>query len=349
MIRDQQLSDLDQEAYAPYRDPRDYILSWTDAIWIDRGLGRLTEHYDKAVKVHTAYGETYDWDYVVSNSLLKFAAFPNGGGGHGEDVIWEARGRNAFISSHRVLKTGTHTGYWTYGPPTGKDWISRTVAHCLVTDNKVDEEWLVRDEWAVLEHLGLDPFSIAANLAESSPVLGKAMSLANDSGAFAGRIDNAAIKGVSGARPNRFMAECAQVQSMFEEVWNKRLFNRVPAYCDRQIVANVSRMRRVQGIDPYQIALVDLLASFPDFQVEVRDLVVLDGPENGLRIAALWLLRGTYSGVPTYGPITRTPVSVLGCSHYEMRDGKILREFRVVDEIAILAQIHAGRMANARR
>ncbi len=70
-------------AYAPYRDPRDYILSWTDAIWIDRGLGRLAEHYDKAVQVHTAYGETYDWDHVVQNSLQKFAAFPNGGGGHG--------------------------------------------------------------------------------------------------------------------------------------------------------------------------------------------------------------------------------------------------------------------------
>ena len=123
--------------------------------------------------MHTAYGETYDWDHVVENSLQKFAAFPNGGGGGAEDVIWESRGRNGFISSHRVLKTGTHTGFWTYGPPTGRHWVSRTVAHCLVTDNKISEEWLVRDEWAVLERLGLDPHAIAAKLAESSPVLGK--------------------------------------------------------------------------------------------------------------------------------------------------------------------------------
>ena len=72
---------------------------------------------------------------------------------------------------------------------------------------------------------------------------------------------------------------------------------------------------------------------------------MLEGPELGLRIAVLWLLRGTYSGVPTYGPITRTPVNVLGVRHFEMRDGKVLREFRIVDEIAILAQIHAGRCA----
>ncbi len=340
-----QLTDLHPSAYEPYRDPRDYILSWTDAIWIDRGLGRLTEHYDKQVKVHTAYGETYDWDFVVNNSLQKFSAFPNGGGGYGEDVIWESRGPNAFISSHRVFKSGTHTGYWTYGAPTGKHWVSRTVAHCLVTDNKVNEEWLVRDEWAVLERLGLDPYKVAAELAESSPVLGKAMALSSDQGAFAGTIGNAALEGVSGKRPNRYLAECAVVQGIFDEVWNKRLFNRVPAYFDRQIVCQTTRLRRVQGIDPYQIELVDLLASFPDFTVEVRDIAVLEGPELGLRIAVLWLLRGTYSGVPTYGPITRTPVNVLGVCHFEMRDGKVLREFRIVDEIAILAQIHAGRSA----
>ena len=135
---------------------------------------------------------------------------------------------------------------------------------------------------------------------------------------------------------------------MFAEVWNQRVFNRVTAYADRQIVCNSTRLRRVQWIDPYQIDLIDLLASFPDFNVEVRDIAVLDGPEIGLRVAVLWLMRGTYCGMPTYGPITRTPVNVLGCSHFELRDGKILREFRIIDEIAILAQIHAGRVATAR-
>lgn len=337
---------LSPSAYAPYRDPRDYILSWTDAIWIDRGLGRLHEHYAADVKVHTAYGETYDFDHVMQNSLQKFAAFPNGGGGHGEDVIWEQRGANGFISSHRVFKSGTHTGYWTYGPPTGRDWVSRTIAHCLVRDNKVVEEWLVRDEWAVLEHLGLDPYRIAAELAGSSPVLGRAMALgAASEGAFAGRIEDPCVSGVSGPRPHRHQAECALVREMFETVWNERLFNLVPRFCDRQVVCHSVRMKRVQGIDPYQIELVNLLATFPDAKIELRDIAVLDGPENGLRVAVIWLLRGSYCGVPTYGPVTRTPVNVLGASHFELRDGKILREWRIFDEIAVLAQIHVGREA----
>jgi predicted ester cyclase len=331
------------QAYAPYRDPRDYILSWTDTIWIDRAIGRLAEHYATDIKVHTAYGETYDFDAVISNSVQKFAAFPNGGGGHGEDVVWEQRGEGGFISSHRVLKTGTHTGYWTYGAPTGRDFVSRTVAHCLVRDNRIVEEWLVRDEFAVLETLGLDPYVVAAELAAHSPVLGTAMQAAPTTGAYEGRIADAALCGISGARPPRHEAACALVKGLFEQVWNRRRFDLVTTYVSERIVCHGVRMRRVQNVTPYQMEIINLLASFPDGQVEIRDIVVNDSPELGTRVAVIWVLRGSYCGVPTYGPVTRTPVHILGSSHFELHDGKIQREWRVYDEVAIIAQIIRGR------
>ena len=78
--------------------------------------------------------------------------------------------------------------------------------------------------------------------------------------------------------------------------------------------------------------------------MEIREIAVLDGPANGLRAALARLLRGTYGGVPTYGPVTQTLVNVLGSSHYELRNGKLLREWRMFDEVAILAQIYAGRI-----
>jgi predicted ester cyclase len=336
-------STLRPEAYAPYRDPRDYILSWTDVIWIERGIGRLSEHYDTGIKVHTAYGETYDFDSVISNSVQKFAAFPNGGGGHGEDVVWEQRGENGFISSHRVLKTGTHTGFWTYGPPTGRDWISRTVAHCLVQDNKIVEEWLVRDEFAVLEHLGLDPYAVAADLASVSPVTGERLVAGPTTGAFAGRVADPLREGVSGPRPATHQAECAVIAEMFETVWNRRRFDLAHKYCHEGVVCHSVRMRRVQSLDPYKVEIINLLASFPDARIELRDIVVHEGAELGLRVATIWVLRGTYSGVPTYGPITRTPVAILGSSHFELRDGRVLREFRMFDEVAVIAQIIRGR------
>ena len=36
-------------------------------------------------------------------------------------------------------------------------------------------------------------------------------------------------------------------------------------------------------------------------------------------------------------------MKILGSSHYEIKDGKILREWRIYDEIAVIAQIIAAR------
>jgi predicted ester cyclase len=332
---------LDPSAYAPYRDPRDYILSWTDAIWINLAPGLIREHYAPSVKVHTAYAETYDLDTVIRNSVQKMSAFPNGGGGLGEDVIWEQRGENGFISSHRVLKSGTHGGYWTYGPPTGRDWVSRTVAHCLVRDRVVVEEWLARDEHKVLTDLGLDPAAIAAALAAASPVTGEWLR-AEGAEAFAGRIADPFVEGVSGPRPRCHERECRLVQGYFDEVWNGRRFDKATAFVSEQIALHTVRMRRVQGVRAYQLDLIDLIAAFPDATVELRDLAVNDSPDLGLRVAAIWLLRGTYSGVPAYGPTNGAPITLLGASHFELRDGRVLREWRIYDEIAAMAQIAAA-------
>ena len=337
MTREEQLSGIDPATYAPYDDPRDYITSWTDRIWISRGLGHLRDHYAPDVKVHTAYGETYGFDHVMRNSIQRMSAFHNRGGGH-DDVVWEQRGTDGFISSHRVLNNATHNGFWTYGPPTGRQWINRGTAHCLVRGGKVVEEWVMRDEFSVLQDMGLDPFEIAGQLAERSPVLGGAVEVGG-SGAFAGRYPDPVRAGMSGERPRRFDAECAMVAEMFDRVWNGRYMDEIPRSFADTVAIQTVRLRRAVGISHYQNELIDLLAAFPDGQVEVRDFAVHHSPDIGLRVAAIWLLRGTYSGVPAYGPVNQAPVAVLGSSHFEFRRGKIIREWRMYDEIAVIAQI----------
>ena len=340
--REEQLAGIDPATYAPYDDPRDYITSWTDRIWITRGLGHLRDHYAPDVKVHTAYGETYGFDDVMRNSIQRMSAFPNRGGGH-DDVVWEQRGSDGFISSHRVLNNATHSGFWTYGPPTGRQWINRGTAHCLVKGGKVVEEWVMRDEFAVLQDMGLDPFEIAGQLTRRSPVLRDALHT-EGAGAFQGRFPDPVRVGMSGERPRRFDAECEQIAEMFDRVWNGRYMDEVPRFFADTIAIQTVRLRRAMGIAPYQTELIDLLAAFPDAVVEVRDFAAHHSPDIGLRVAAIWLLRGTYSGVPTFGPVNGAPVLILGSSHFEFRRGKIIREWRMYDEIAVIAQIlRAGR------
>ena len=186
---------------------------------------------------------------------------------------------------------------------------------------------------------------MAAELGANSPVLGAAVTAAPDSGAFAGRISDPVAAGISGPRPPHHRALCEMIVGYFNDVWNRRRFDLAPRYVSDRIVCHGVRMRRVQNLTPYQMEIINLLATFPDGRVEIRDIAVCEGPELGLRVGVIWVLRGSYSGVPTYGPPTNTPIHVLGASQFEIHEGRILREWRIYDEIAVLAQIMAARGA----
>ena len=98
-------------------------------------------------------------------------------------------------------------------------------------------------------------------------------------------------------------------------------------------------MRRVMQVANFQMEVMRLLAAFPDGIMEVRDLVAHESADLGLRIGVIWLMRGTYSGAPVYGRANGAPVYILGSSHFELRHGKIVREYRIFDEISVIAQI----------
>ncbi len=68
------------------------------------------------------------------------------------------------LSSHRLLSTATHSGEGVYGHPTGKRLIYRIHADCHARNNVIDDEWLVRDQGAIVRQLGRDPKAYAAEL-----------------------------------------------------------------------------------------------------------------------------------------------------------------------------------------
>ena len=93
---------LDPIAYKPYADPDDFIREVTDLIWVNRAIGYIRENYEPDSIVHGAYGTSVGRDEVIEGSLMRISATPDRIG-QAEDVIWEARGDDAFLSSHLVL------------------------------------------------------------------------------------------------------------------------------------------------------------------------------------------------------------------------------------------------------
>ncbi|GLZ15552.1 hypothetical protein Acsp04_57870 [Actinomadura sp. NBRC 104425] len=326
---------LKEVAYAPYRDPEEFIVEWTDRIWVRRGIGLIRENYAADAVVHGAYGTVRGVEPVVSGTLQKINAFPDRVG-QADDVVWEARGDDAFVSSHRVFSAGTHTGMSHYGPPTHRPFTSRTIATCLYRRGVMQEEWVVRDELAVVQALGLDPDAIARDLAFAPG--GVVRSAPPESPLTCGD---------SGPRPDggaAFRGECEHVLELIEQVWNGRRLDRVTDWIARDVTCHTAGHRDVIRPDGYQRALLDLLAPFPGARIEIRDVAANhSAPHGGVRVAVVWVLRGVYDGIPRYGRPTGSPVDVLGASQFLFRDGRVVREWRIYDEIAIRAQIAHAR------
>ena len=324
---------VNPKSYAPFASPEDYILGWTDLIWDDYGLGRLSEHYADDMVVHSAYGPIRGMQNVLRGSLVKKSAFPNRIG-TAEDVICEGRGEDAFISHHRVFHSGPQEGWSRYGPPTLNNSESRNIAICLVRNGLVEEEWVVRDEYRVVTTLGFDPEQVARTVAfpdEEAGLFGRAAP------------SDVLVAGESGPRPDAHVAEAASIEEFLHEVWDQRHLERVPEFTHRDLFLETTRARIRTRAKNYQADLSQMIAPFPDATVEVRDIAANTADEQGTRIGVLWRLTGTYDGAPIYGPLTHSPIEILGSSQFLLRKGKIIHEWRVFDEIAVMAQLARAR------
>lgn len=320
-------------AYAPFDSPESYIVGWTDLIWDDFGLGRLGDHYAADMTVHGAYGPIRGMETVLQGSLVKKAAFPNRVG-TAEDVVWESRGDDAFISHHRVFHSGKQEGVWSYGPPSVRQSESRNMAVCLVRDALVVEEWVVRDEYRVVSTLGLDPEAVA-----------RTQAFTDEPGGLFDRPapGDVLTQGESGPRPETHRAEAELVTGLVDRVWNERHLEEVDRFVHPHVFLETTRARILTRHRNYQIDLLQMLAPFPDAVIRPRDVAVVSDPGRGTRASVLWQLQGTYSGAPLYGPPTSSPVEVMGVSQFLVRDGRVVHEWRVFDEIAVLAQIARAR------
>ena len=56
---------------------------------------------------------------VIDGTLATLAEFPDRQL-LAEDVIWSGDEDEGFLSSHRLVTSGTHTGHGVFGPPTGR-------------------------------------------------------------------------------------------------------------------------------------------------------------------------------------------------------------------------------------
>ncbi len=316
-----------------FTDIVDYIIKITHEIWEEGAIGRIYDYYSHNCPVHTAEGTVYGREAAVAGTAAALAAFPDRRL-YGDEVIWGGDDEIGFYSSHRLTHMGRNTGYSSFGPPTGRQVRYNAIADCVVRENRIVEEWLVRDNVTLVRQLGFDPLALAKELAERETAAGISFEIPGEIERVAGQSTPIELP----PRPDQFDIEDF-IRRSTHQIWNWRLLNVVDEAYAPIYSGKLPSGRNVYGWGDYKAYVLALLAAFPDAMMQIDHFCALaDGP-NAYRTASRWTLQGTHLGPGIYGNPTGKHISILGMSHHLVRDGRIVQEWTVYDEFALLKKI----------
>jgi predicted ester cyclase len=319
-----------------YVDIVDYIVRCTHKIWDERAVGLIYTHYTHNSKVHTTNGLVYGREDVVASTIQFLSAFPDRQG-VAEDVIWTGNDEDGFRTSHLVYGHGNNTGYTVWGPPTGRKVFYRTIADCAIIENKIYEEWLVRDTMAIVQQLGFDPHELARKMAERDLAKGKTAEF------WLGDIERSIGQSTPLVLPPKetqgFDIDDFMRRTM-HEVWNWRLFNRINDLYIDNFQCHSAGGREIYGRDHYIAFLLSMLSMFTDMKMTIDHVYWLGDDEEGYRVAMRWSLVGTHNGYGLYGEPTGKKVYVMVLSQHHIKEGKFVEEWLLFDELALLKQLY---------
>lgn len=315
-----------------FRDFPDYIIGITKEIWEDRGIATLHDYYSDDIVVRSPASVVLGNQNVIGATMATLAEFPDRTL-LGEDVIWSGTPEEGMLSSHRLLSTATHLGDGVYGKATGKKLTYRILADCHAINNQINDEWLIRDQGAIVRQLGWDPKEYAADLIakEGGPeYCVKPLTPATDQdGPYKGR-----------GNDNEWGQRYADILT--------RIMNADIATVERDYDRAV-QTEYPGGITGHSFGSADnfwmgLRAAFPNAKFEIHHQIGRDDPMMPPRAAVRWSLTGKHEGYGAFGNPTGAEVYVLGICHAEFGAlvagaPKLRREFCIFDETSIWKQI----------
>ncbi len=310
-----------------WKDFPDYILGITKEIWEDRGVATLTHYYTPDIIVRSPADIVVGNRAVIAATMAALAEFPDRRL-LGEDVIWSGTPEQGMLSSHRILSTATHTGDGGFGKATGKNLTFRVIADCHAINDQINDEWLIRDQGAIVRQLGWEPQEYARDLIarEGGPdVCTKPFTPKNGkAGPYSGTgNDNEWGKKYADILNRIMQADMAVIELEYDRA------------CQLEYPGGVTG-HSFGDADRFWMGL---RASFPSATFKIEHQIGRDDPLMPRRAAIRWSLLGKHDGWGTFGAPSGAEVYVMGASHAEFGPWGLRREYVLFDETAIWKQI----------
>lgn len=325
-------------------DIADYIIRITDRIWHERKIELCRDYYSDDGVIHTMAGDISGSAIVEANTRATLEAFPDRTL-DGDNVIWSGDEESGYYSSHLITSRMTNLGPSEFGPATGKRARIRTIADCLCHENKIVEEWLMRDNAALVSQLGFDVSKVAAEQAATDKAEGRNL-IATLSDWREATVDRAAAIAGSPRPDNAEVAPDDFAKHVIDAVWNRGDLDALPAFFDFRVGAHLTNGRDLYGTLEYREYCEAVHAALGDVFASVDHVACIPYLGDAVDIAVRWTIAATHSGDGIFGPASGAPVFILASSHWRVINGRIREEWTVFDELAVLRQIESHRLAD---
>ena len=317
-----------------YQDFPDFILKITKQIWEGKDVDSIGEFYTNDITVISPFGITYGNKPVIEATYNTLKEFPDRQL-LGEDIIWNGDDENGYHSSHRILSKGTHLGEGYYGAPTGKKIYYRVIADCACRENQVYDEWIVRDQGAMVRQIGYKPEEFAKIIIENEGGFGKAKKILNK----------------SDLKPSDYHPLPVKINSAGEK-YSKilyKIFTEEYNFNDYDRAANIYWPGNKLGHGREDVAKFwnSLKNILSEIKFKIEHVGYLDEPNRNPRASIRWSLDGIHSKDSVdFGKKTNSNLSIIGINHAEFNSYGVSKEWVLFDEVAIWKQILMNKNEN---
>ncbi len=333
------------EGFDPiYSDIVDYIVRCTHKIWDERDIGLIYTHYTHNCVLYGTTGTIYNREDIVRDTIQRLVSFPERRG-MATQVIWTGNDQDGFYTSHLVTGSGRHTQNGHLGRATGRPFVSRTIADCMILRNKIYREWVVADTTAILLQLGLDADAFATRIAEAAHARGQVNLDIGENRLMVGQCppEEEPDLTIAGTDLER------ETLRMLHDVYNRKMFGRIARDYAPTCLYHGPLMVEHYGHAAVIHQSLGLVGSIPDGVFQAHHVCSTPCEEGGTKVAVRWTIEGHHLGygiLELLGAPTGKRVQVMGISHFHYKDGKIVDEWRVYDQASILAQVRLAQLAD---
>lgn len=317
-----------------YTDIVDYIVRITHRIWEDQDVGYIYDTYSPGCRLHDDSGFKFGVEHLVDGTMQAINAFPNCRH-YADDVIWAGNDVEGFVTSHRAINIGHHTGPWRWGPPTGRKMEAWVIANCVVRENEIFEEWVLYNTAAKLQQLGINVAEAARTYANE----GGTMPLTERHFVEPDRLSGGRKPEPYPERPHDASDIDYIVRKLFHDTYNRRDLSAI----DRAYAPNVrwhgTTNRTGYGRSDVRGQARGLLSTFPDLGMHVDEIYWMGNENEGFSASVRWSAIGTHRGYGWYGKPTGRKVHLWGISQLYFAGGRIIEEWSLFNEFDVLAQL----------